>query len=321
DPTWKLDRYYNTRPANTPNRWTRDLLSLKPGHPERIVFAGILGVPLVIPTRMAAEQSTIQWDQLLGAPAAASPDDFYGRDSTTAISGTQGTAGPFSMRAANPDPLCEHVVPACRTEGSTYDPARACAGTSTSPGQSLAFPSRRIVEIARRFDETPACNGQPCRNGIVASICANDFSSAMDAVLQKIILRITPKCLPRPLVVQPNADGTESVTCVVREELPVGQTACDPARGRRDPENPADRTTTDSAGISRTVCIVDQVPTYAEGAPNALQPVSGDAGWYYDRRPVVEPGACTRQIRFSTQGEPSTGSTIRLECVQSVSVR
>ncbi|MDP3278042.1 MAG: hypothetical protein Q8Q09_22845, partial [Deltaproteobacteria bacterium] len=116
DPTWNLDRYYNTRPANTPNRWTRDLLSLKPGHPERIVFAGILGVPLVIPTRTEGTERRIVWDQLLGAPAAASPEDFYGRDSATAISGTQGTAGPFSMRAANPDPLCEHVVPACRTE-------------------------------------------------------------------------------------------------------------------------------------------------------------------------------------------------------------
>jgi hypothetical protein len=186
DPTWGLDRYYNTRPASTPNRWTRDLLSLKPGHPERVIFAGIAGVPVDIPTRagMGAQPDLILWDQLLGTPGA-DPNDYSSRNHGTSMEGTQGTAGPFSMRQANRHPMCGHVVPACRRVGSTYDPMRACAAF-----QYQAFPSRRIVEIARRFDQFPACAGQPCRNGIVTSICAPEFSRALRIITTRIQERL-----------------------------------------------------------------------------------------------------------------------------------
>jgi hypothetical protein len=187
DPTWGLDRYYNTRASAAPNRWTRDLLSLKPGHPERVIFAGIAGVPVEIPTRaaMGAEPAQILWDQLLGAPGA-DPNDYNARNHGTSMEGTQGTAGPFSMRQANRHPMCNHVVPACRRVGSTYDPSRACAAF-----QYQAFPSRRIVEIARRFDQFPACDGRPCRNGIVTSICAPEFSRALRVITTRIQERLT----------------------------------------------------------------------------------------------------------------------------------
>jgi hypothetical protein len=187
DPTWSLDRYYNTRPAGTPNRWTRDLLSLKPGHPERVIFAGIAGVPVEIPTMPGAgtEPPTILWDRLLGPPGP-NPDDYNARNHAGSMEGTQGTAGPFSMRQANRSPLCNHVVPACRRVGSTYDSTRACLSF-----QYQAMPSRRIVEIARRFDQHPACNGRPCRNGIVTSICAPDFSRALRGITTRIQERLS----------------------------------------------------------------------------------------------------------------------------------
>ena len=185
DPTWNLNRYYNTAPASAANRWTRDLLSLKPGHPERVVFVAIAGVPLEVPTRPAGGQTVTDWDALLGR-SMDGPDNFGGRDSFTAISGMQEVAGPFSMRAANMDPNCSHVVPACRRAGSTYNPIMTCSNS-----QQMAFPSRRIVEIARRFDEHPACNGQPCRNGLVASICATNLTVAMRGVVQRISARVS----------------------------------------------------------------------------------------------------------------------------------
>lgn len=186
DPTWDIDRYYNRKPEGTPFRWTRDLLSLKPGHPERVIFAGICGVPVEIPMTpmMGAEPARIDWNQLLGTPRGG-PDDFFMRDSMTAITSVQGTAGPFSMRANNPDPMCQQVVPACRRVGSTYDPGRPC-----TPSQYMAFPSRRIVELARRFDQTPACNGQPCHNGLVTSICAPEFSRAARIITTRIQERL-----------------------------------------------------------------------------------------------------------------------------------
>lgn len=186
DPTWSLDRYYNTRPASTPNRWARDLLSLKPGHPERVIFAGIAGVPVDVPTRAGtgSEPDLILWDQLLGTPGA-DPNDYPSRNHATSMEGTQATAGPFSMRQANRHPMCSHVVPACRRVGSTYDPMQPCAAF-----QYQAFPSRRIVEIARRFDQFPACAGQPCRNGIVTSICAPEFSRAVRIITTRIQERL-----------------------------------------------------------------------------------------------------------------------------------
>jgi hypothetical protein len=56
--------------------------------------------------------------------------------------------------------------------------------------QYFAWPSRRIVEIARRFDESPLCNGQPCHNGIVASVCSTDYSNVMQFIASTCLRRM-----------------------------------------------------------------------------------------------------------------------------------
>jgi hypothetical protein len=311
DPNWNLDRYVNTvpsTPANQATRWNRDLLSLKPGRPERIIFAAIAGVPLNIPTTMSGMNTVINWDSLLGAPAAGNPNDFLGRDSSMSTSGMQETAGPFSMRAANMDPMCSHVVPACRRQGSTYDMTRPC-----SNAQYMAFPSRRIVEIARRFDEAPLCGGQACRNGVVTSICSTNFGAAMRTIVQKISARLQGKCLPRVLQVTPDSAGNNTVSCLVREILPVGTATCDTTRGRRVPELEADRTLVDAEG-THTVCDINQIATN----PMTMSPISTDPGWYYDRAADPQNPTCTQRISFTGSGAPGPGTTTRLECIQSV---
>ncbi|MFO0559830.1 MAG: hypothetical protein U0269_17555 [Polyangiales bacterium] len=305
DPNWSLDRYVNTAPAGTANRWSRDLMSLKPGHPERIIFAAIAGVPLAVP--MTGE--SINWNGLLGAPGAGGANDFYGRDSSMAVSGVQETAGPFSMRAANMDPMCSHVVPACRRQGSTYDAQLSCSNS-----QYMAFPSRRIVEIARRFDEAPLCNGQPCRNGFVTSICSRDFSAALRVVVQKISRRLSGKCLPRLLRVRQDSEGHNVVDCVVREILPEGRHDCDPARGRRAPSDVEDRVFIDEQGVRRTVCEIEQIPADA----TTHEPVAAAPGWFYDVRLDPWDPTCTQRISYTSRGAPSVGTTTRLECVQDV---
>ncbi len=55
DPTWTIDRYIDpTRPA-------RGFTSLKPGHPERVIFSAIAGVPLALPTRAVAGATEIDY--------------------------------------------------------------------------------------------------------------------------------------------------------------------------------------------------------------------------------------------------------------------
>ncbi len=312
DPTWSVDRYFNRAAAEAPGRWSRDLLSLKPGHPERIVFAAIAGVPLAVPTRSVDGQQLTDWAALLGAPGPGGADDFVGRDVSTAAAGTQGAAGAWSMRGARAAG-CEHVEPACRREGSTPHPSNGCAATGTVPGQYMAFPSRRVIELARRFDESPVCNGAPCRNGIVTSICSSDYRGAMSSIVEKIQRRLQTPCLNRALDTSLDSTGSVRATCIVREAQPDGTTRCDRSRGRLPIDGERG---VDSAG--RVLCEVAQIATHPQSSGTPLAPVSDEAGWFYDQRPDPRNAACRSSVRFTAAGEPRTGARVLLECIQRV---
>jgi hypothetical protein len=274
DPTWPIDRYIDPRDPS------RGFTSLKPGHPERVVFAGIVGVPLRLPAR--GEQ--IDWDRLLGT--TASGDD--------AVEGSV-AEGPFTMRPNRRDPACpaSAMMPACREEGSTYDPAR---GSCADLGSARAWPSRRIAEVARRFDTLH-------QTGTVASICALDYAPALRQIVDRIGRSLGGRCLPRTLPTVPSAPSpgeTVRVSCVVRETLPAGQ-RCDVAHGRR----PAERTRD-----GRDVCLVDQVPVALGQGPTA------DAhGFYYDTRPDPQNPGCAQRIAFSSGDSVPAGATAQVDCV------
>ncbi len=175
DPTWPLERYVD------PQRLTRGLLGLKPGHPERIVFGAITGVPLAVPTTPTGTN----WDALLGPAAAGRTEDFTARNGALAYDNPMDPSGPTSMRPANPDALCpQRVVPACRAMG-TPD-IRACSTTE----QPFAWPARRVAELARRFDRSPLCAGAACGNGMVASICATGDSTPFVDFANRIARRV-----------------------------------------------------------------------------------------------------------------------------------
>jgi hypothetical protein len=182
DPTWSLDSYVN--PSDPAAGW----LALKPGHPERIVFGAITGVPLPNDGSATSWQNadgSTNWDMLLGTVGPGGPDDFVHRDSTQSIH-AMSAEGPVSMQQANADPSCpSRTVPSCRRQGSTGS-ATAC----TSDQQYFAWPARRIVEVARRFDQSPLCQGGPCHNGFVASICASDYSTAVHDFTARVVRRL-----------------------------------------------------------------------------------------------------------------------------------
>jgi len=86
------------------------------------------------------------------------------------------------MRQRTMDPDCStRVVPSCR-QGSAYDPERPGCDTITQP---FAYPSRRIAEVVRRFDER-------YQNGVVGSICRDDYADVLRAIAERIGGRFCP---------------------------------------------------------------------------------------------------------------------------------
>ncbi len=292
DPTWNLNRYLD------PARPTRGFLSLKPGHPERVVFAGLVGVPVDLPTR--PDGGGLDWTALLGE----NPD---GSDGYTAMS----PEGPVSLRQRNLDPSCGmRVVPGCRREGVRYDPDRPPCDTTA---QYFAWPSRRIPEIARRFAAL-------YDNGTIRSICRRDFAEALEEFGQRIRRRLVRRCLAHPLVtvpprctaageplgcVRPGDLTPVRVNCILRETLPESvpvALGCSTARGRRTAGTDPD--------TGRGQCLVDQVALPVGTLPTAASP----PGFFYDT--TTSPGAspCRHPIAFTARDEPLPGTTVQIEC-------
>ena len=287
DPTWAIDRYID------PARPNRGFTSLKPGRPDLVIFSAIAGVPLNLPMRAASSGTgmEVDYDTLLGRM----PD---GSDGYT---GEQTGSGPVSMRQRNMDPMCStRVVPACRREGS---PA---VTTCDSGAQYFAWPSRRVVQVARRFADR-------YNNGTVSSICANDYTPALTQIVERIQARISGRCLPRALETEPaqcanGMPGCQRVKCIVREILPAGMSTsvCTGARGRTAGER--DLTT---PTMPRSTCVVNQVLVTPGGAPPA-----GQEGFYYDTRRDPSAPDCAQHIEFTGNANLVAGATAVIECVQ-----
>jgi hypothetical protein len=184
----------------------------------------------------------------------------------------------FSVRPSSISTTDEEPVPVC-----------------TSPnGDGNAAPARRFVEAASFFGD----------NGVVTSICENEYGSALQAVITKIAAQLSGACLPRQL--RP-VDG--KVECDVVEIRAPGDTSpCDAGKGRTPLEN---RRVGDTV---RTVCQVNQV------AVNNGQLGTG-AGWYYDNFTAQVKMECTanpQRIAFTPGAEVAPGAQARFECFQPV---
>jgi hypothetical protein len=66
------------------------------------------------------------------------------------------------------------------------DPAapRRLVPSCNVPGRGVAFPPRRLVEVAAGFGD----------NGVVQSICQEDFTPVVDAILQRVAARVSGSC-------------------------------------------------------------------------------------------------------------------------------
>jgi len=256
------------------SRYHDGLVSLKPGNPERIIFAGIVGVPEPI-----AEES---FDTILKDPAmqssAVDADALF-------MSGAQTPVQPTNPKA--------YPKPAC-----------VSAGGSASPGY-------RTVELAKMFGT----------NGVIRSICASDYSSALNVVIAKIAQQLTGACLPRALA--PNSEGL--VECDVVELLRVGDQNCDAKRGRI--LHPVTPTRINKQGKEVTVCKVNQVAIVDEmyhANPSPLPGVSDPkVGWYYDDFTAATdkcPVGQQQRIAFYPEDKAklADGATASIECFSAV---
>ncbi|MCG8555603.1 MAG: VWA domain-containing protein [Proteobacteria bacterium] len=169
-----------------------------------------------------------------------------------------------------------------------------------------AQPPIRIVQVAEQFG----------RNGVVQSICQDDFGPALDAIIQVISDVLNDVCLPRRL----NRDVDGLVACDVVWELPAPQTPglapdaitrCDQAPYLSPP--PPGRSPVTERGGNR--CVVQQVPVRMGVVDPTVQ------GWHYDDFSLEVQMNCPtnpQRIVFPMGVKPPNGTTVRLECLSEI---
>jgi hypothetical protein len=158
-------------------------------------------------------------------------------------------------------------------------------------GAGSATPARRIVQVAQGFGD----------NGVITSICEDNYAAALNAVIEKIAGKLSGECLPRSLV--RNSDGI--VECrVVEIKAPGDATPCNPARGRIR-ELPSRQ----FEGTLRRVCEIEQLAVRNRQEPTGI-------GWYYDdfSNEVNRCMTNRQRIAFSTAAAIENGAAARFEC-------
>ena len=264
-------------------RYYDGLRALRPGHEDLVMFAGIVGVPADTVDAVARN---------FDFSDAISRDAFY--DSILNDARMQEEIDPQSEAGSGSGklkPSCERQV-----EGASQP--------------SAAYPPRRIVELAKLFGE----------NGIVQSICQDDFAPAMDAITDLLAPKSGETCLPNQLTRQ--HDGR--VPCELTWELPKAAipgsstpTTCDSLPFLKPVAD--GRAATHAAGGNN--CKVTQLAV-DDGDIVDRAPPSGD-GWFYDDHTDELRAGCPmdrpHRIAFSPTAKPPAGVTVRLECQTAIS--
>jgi hypothetical protein len=141
-------------------------------------------------------------------------------------------------------------------------PRASCSTPSAGSGKpDQAYPPRRFLEVAKGFGA----------DGVVYSICADDYGPALNTMIDRIAEKLQGNCLPRQLT--PDTDGL--VRCEVFELLPRKETQCSKERGHVG--SAVQRDINEQGKLQkRWTCLMNQVPVVDR------QPEAGLTGWYYD---------------------------------------
>jgi len=268
DPTFdgapNLRCFENRANLHAIKRYVEGLRALRPGQEDLVLYSAIAGVP-----------TDLVSDEVLAALDPERPEAFTAHyDRILADSRMQET------------PV---VDPA--------DPDDANLATSCETADGVAYPPRRIVEVARAFGP----------NGLVRSICESSFEGAIDSIVEAIVRHLPDVCLPFELV--PNSDGLLKNCGVVWElppqAMPGTITSCSELPYLKTPEDGPARS---RDGWAR--CEVDQV------AVHGGQLAVGQAGWYYDDFSEAVRACPGEQQRISFTEPPPSGARVTLECAR-----
>lgn len=191
------------------------------------------------------------------------------------------------------DPRMQNHV-TTRADGTrTLDPA--CTSTSGN-----AAPGIRMARVAQGFGA----------NGIVQSICSNDYGPALGLVVDRIANLLDGVCLPRQL--QLDADGKAG--CDVVESF----------RPASDGTRP--QTCADIAGADPTPVRIDADGTLRcrvgeIAVPAGVRTAGGipsGTGWYYDDYTRATVARCGQRVAFTADAIPPGGVSVGLECLARV---
>jgi hypothetical protein len=197
------------------------------------------------------------------------------------------------------DPAMQERV---QGRGQSAQLTPSCMRTDRTGRPSTATPPRRIVDVVKGFGQ----------NGVLQSICQDDFGPAMDAIIEVIARQLGAVCLPRPLVRR--SDGL--VGCNVVWELPPVTSAPEgtPTECNQMPflktVDTGSEPTNDRGGAN---CKVNQL------AVSSLNTAPSGAGWYYDDFSAGVMQSCPddqrQRVSFTGAAKPNTGVVVKLECL------
>lgn len=265
--------YLNNQNLYNVSRYIDGFKKLRPGYEQLVVFAGIVGVPPDLVDQRALDRVDFS--------------DQKARDA-------------FYDGILNDQRMQERVINQRNPQNALMAPS--CTHRDRTGQFASAFPPRRIVQVAKGFGE----------NGVIQSICQDDFGPAMDAIIEVIAKQLGAVCLPRSLVRQ--SDGL--VSCNVVWELPpagmapVGTpTECADLPYLKPVDQGAEAVN-ERGGAN---CKVEQLAVTRSGR------IPEGAGWYYDNfsDDVARecPGARKQRISFTQSAKPNTGVVVRLDCL------
>lgn len=180
---------------------------------------------------------------------------------------------------------------------TSSDPPSHLPSCDTANG--TAYPPRRIIEVARGLRDLGA-------HTTVQSICATQFTNAVDAIIDEIVGRFEADCLSTPLPQM--SDGT--VPCEIEELLREGST-CDSVDLAFLSWEPFERP--DGSEGLRASCRIPQV-TPTEVLDGTWP--SGEPGWWYDDVSEAVLRRCAHSPRriASLNHRPPLGAEVRLRC-------
>ena len=261
------------------DRYLNGFRALRPGREDLVVFSAIAGVPADLVSAEVMAATDLNDEDAREAFYKKILDDERMEE----------VVDPTSMPGMGQG----NLRPSC---------VRQVEGESTP---STAYPPRRIVELARAFGP----------NGMVQSICQDDFGPAVDMIVNSMAKPLTEMCMPQKLI----RGDDDKVQCTLYWELPTEDQVKEQMLDENTPTKCTDlpdlldsRVEVRDSDNGGQRCAIQQL------AVERGHVVSDSEGWYYDDFTDGLDDMCAeglpRRIAFTERAHAARGVAVTLEC-------